>query len=722
MFAWWGRAVARLRWVVLAAAVAVVGVGATWGSGVFDSLADGGFYNPESPSHKAEQRIEEEFGRQAVDVVALYESDDMVVTDPAFTEAVTDVAAAMGDRPEVESVLSYYDTQSPGFVSEDGHATYIAVTLTGDDDAERAEQYEAIRDHLDAEGLTTSIGGQSAIFDDVNTQTQEDIVTAEMFSLPVLLILMVVIFGSLVAATTPLLVGVLAIMGGFIITRLLTYVTDVSVFAINVITIIGLGLAIDYALFVVNRFREELAAGRTTHEAIVRTMTTAGRTVMVSGLTIILSLAGLLLFPLPFLHGIAYGGMAAVAVAMLGSLTMLPALLAVLGHRVDAVRMPWRRKRAATVRTDHGFWSRFGGSVMRRPAVYIFGVVAVLVALATPFLHASFGTVDETVLPEGTESRVVSERLEADFPGGDLGTLDVLVTGTDQAAVSELVATIDDLDDVETVTPTEGSEDAAVLRVAFDADPQSDAARELAGTIDDLAVPGGGEIAVTGLPAQLDDQFRDIGERLPWLALYVSVVTLLLLFLAFGSVLLPLKAILMNVVSIGASFGIIVWIFQDGHLSELLGFTATGYLEPSNLLLMVVLLFGLSTDYEVFLLSRVREEWDRTGDNTTAVLTGLQRTGGIITSAALLLIVVVGAFAAGGIVFLKMIGVGMAVAIFIDATLVRMLLVPATMRVLGRANWWAPAFLNRFYARYGVKEGDEAVAAEREPELVGADR
>ncbi|MFD0560316.1 RND superfamily putative drug exporter [Stackebrandtia endophytica] len=718
MFAWWGRVVTRLRWAVLAVAVGVVALGATWGVGVFDTVSDGGFNNPDSPSQQAEERIEEEFGRQAVDVVVLYESADHTVDSPEFADKVTASLDEILDNDDVESITSFYDTGMPSLVSEDQHATFAAITLTGADEAERADQFAALEPQLHVDGIDTLIGGQSAIFDDINTQTQQDIITVELFTLPILLLLMIVIFGSLVAATTPLFIGILAIMGGLIITRLLTYVTDVSVFAINVITIIGLGLAIDYALFVVSRFREEMAAGREIPDAVVRTMTTAGRTVLVSGMTIILALAGLLLFPLPFLHGIAYGGMSAVAIAMLGSMSVLPALLAVLGHRVDAVRMPWRKPKK---NVDHtvGFWATIGRGVMKRPLVFILASVAVLVGLATPFLHASFGGVDETVLPQGTESRVVAERLRDDFPDGDLNSFDVLLTDTDQATIAEAVAEFDGIEMVESVTPTAGSETAAVLRVGFDADAQSDEARDLATDIGAMNFSGDTELWVAGIPAQLNDQFSDIGDRLPWLALYVSVVTLLLLFLAFGSVLLPIKAILMNMISIGASFGVVVWIFQDGHLSNLFGFTATGYLEPSNLLLMVVLLFGLSTDYEVFLLSRVREEWDRTGDNTTAVLTGLQRTGGIISSAALLLIVVVGGFAAGGITFLKMIGIGMAVAIFIDATLVRMLLVPATMRVMGRANWWAPKSLSRFYAKYGVKEGD-AESSPSEPELVSA--
>lgn len=711
MFAWWARMIIRARWAVLVIAAMIVVIGATWGVGVFDALTDGGFQNEDSPSSQTSERIDEKFGRQTTDIVVLYESDQYVVTDPQFADDVSHKAAEIEKWDEVDTVASYYSTKSETFVADDEHSTFVAVTLTGDDDAERADQYASVKDDLAIDGFQTQLGGEAAIFDDVNTQTQQDIITAEMYSLPILLGLMVIIFGSLVAATTPLLVGLLAIMGGFIVTRVLTTVTDISVFAINVITIIGLGLAIDYALFVVNRFREELDNGHHPHTAVERTMSTAGRTVMVSGLTIILSLAGLLMFPLPFLHGIAYGGMSAVAVAILGSLTVLPALAAILGPKLDAVRMPWRRKTRSSSKR-HGAWSAIGRSVMRRPILYMLGVIALLALAASPFLHANFGTVDEKVLPEGTDSRVVSERIEAEFPGGDLGTLDVLVENADEEQIAEVSGDITDLDHVDSVSPVATEGEDTVLQVSFDADDQSPQARELVAQIRDLSAPSGVGIGVTGMPADLEDMFDDLAEYLPWLALYVAGVTLVLLFFAFGSILLPLKAIAMNVVSIGASFGAVVWIFQDGHFADFLNFTPTS-LEPTILILMLVILFGLSTDYEVFLLSRVREEWDRTGDNTAAVLAGLQRTGGIITSAALLLIVVVGAFAAGGIVVIKMVGIGMAVAIFVDASLVRMLLVPATMRILGNANWWAPKPLRRFYASYGLKE---EISEETEPQ------
>jgi trehalose monomycolate/heme transporter len=710
MFAWWGGVVVRLRWLIVGLSIGVAAIGATWGASVVDSLSDGGFYPEDGPSAVANERIEAEFGRQHNDVVVLYSSDEYTVTDPRFAGPVTDLLAGLRGRPEIAGVTSFFDSPDPSLVAEDGQATVVAVHLTGADDQARAEQFAAISDDLDVPGVTAQIGGREATLADFNSQTEADIITAEMIATPVLTVLVILIFGSLVAATTPLLIGLLAVLGGFTVTRLLTYVTDVSVFAINVITIIGLGLAIDYSLFVVNRFREELAAGSEKRVAVSRTMATAGRTVLVSGLTVMLSLAGLLLFPLPFLHGIAFGGMAAVGIAVLGALTILPAVLVILGKRIDSLRVRGRRRgrhQGEWGAGERGVWARIGRAVMRRPILYLAGVLAILAFAASPFLHASFETVDERVLPEGTESRVVAERIEADFPGGDEGTLLVLVDGGGAAATEAVRVRIEGMDHVASVTPAAENAGSALLRVRSTGGEQGPETRALAGQLRELTPPEGSELHVAGLAAQVNDQLDEIAAGLPRLALFVVGVTLVLLFLAFGSILMPIKAVLMNLVSIGASFGAVVWAFQDGHLAGVLGFTARP-LEASNLILILVLLFGLATDYEVFLLSRTREEWDVTGDNARSMMVGLQRTGGIITAAALLLIVVVAAFTTGQISFLKLIGIGMVVAIFVDATLVRLVLVPATMTLLGRANWWAPGPLRRLYARYGIREVSRA--------------
>jgi RND superfamily putative drug exporter len=556
------------------------------------------------------------------------------------------------------------------------------------------------------------VGGPTAIFSDVSGRVAGDIGRAEAYSMPILLILLVFVFGSVVAASTPLLVGGLAILGAFVATRLLTYVTDVSVFAMNIITLLGLGMAIDYALFVVSRFREELDRGHEPAAAIERTLATAGRTVAVSGLTVALALASLLLFPQVFLRSMGFGGMAAVLVAMLASLTVLPALLVVLGHRVNALRVG--RRSARPHRVQGAGWARLARAVMRRPVPVVLGTVAVLAVLASPFARAQFAGTDERVLPSGTESRVVSERLAAEFPGGGVEQLRVLVSGTDAAGAAAFAERIAKVPGVSGASVAAVRDRSAMIAVRYAGTSASLVGRRVVADVRALPAPPGATVLVGGSAAELSDLLNSLRTRLPWMALLVAGMTMVLLFLAFGSVVLPLKAIAMNVVSIGASFGAVVWVFQDGHLADFLGFTPTGYLEATQLVLMLAILFGLSTDYEVFLLSRVREEWDRIGDNTAAVSAGLQRTGRIITSAALLLVVVIGGFATGGITFIKMIGVGMIVAIVVDATIVRALLVPATMRLLGPANWWAPAALRHVYTRYGLRESeplDEPVPA-----------
>ncbi|MBA3742097.1 efflux RND transporter permease subunit [Sporichthya sp.] len=591
--------------------------------------------------------------------------------------------------------------------------TYAALRLVGDTDEDKEKAYAAVRERLAAPGLHTELGGPVAVFADIGNQVESDIAKAEALSLPIVFLLLVFVFGSLAAAAMPLVIGGLAILGAFTMLHVLTLFTDVSIFAINIVTMLGLGLAIDYALFVVSRFREELPRTANVEEALARTMATAGRTVAFSGLTVAISLASLLLFPQPFLQSMGFGGMAAVLVAMLGALTVLPALLAVMGHRIDALKVPRPRLFRGGGGSGEGAWARVARGVMKRPAAVAGAVIAVLLVLGTSFLHADLGGIDSRVLPTGTESRVADETLAAQFAGDPSASIDVVVSGADQAGTEAYLDRLRDLPGVtgaEVAGSSERGEGISRIALTFDALPTSHEAQNVVGEIRDLTAPPGAEVLVGGQSAELVDLLAGLRATLPWMALFVAVVTLLLLFAAFGSVVLPLKALVMNMLSLAAAFGAVVWIFQDGHLSGLLGFTPTGTIEATQPILMLAIAFGLSMDYEVFLLSRIREEWDRTGDNTAAVTTGLARTGGIITSAALLLIVVIGAFATSGITFIKMLGVGMVIAIVVDATVVRGLLVPATMRLLGAANWWAPTPLRRAWERYGFREG-EAVAA-----------
>jgi RND superfamily putative drug exporter len=403
------------------------------------------------------------------------------------------------------------------------------------------------------------------------------------------------------------------------------------------------------------------------------------------------------------------GGIAAVVVAMVAALTTLPALLSVMGHRVDALRVPWRRGHTTVSDPDSGTWSRIARVVMRRPVVVTALTVTVLAVLGAPFFQVAFGGVDARVLPATAESRVASEVLQQEFPSAAAEPVDVLLTGVDGRELSQATDALAGVDNVTSADVTAVAGDDAVVSLSYSGPPTSDDAQQI--VTDVRALVGSGAVAddaeVTGESARLVDLLDGIGDRLPWALGYILVVTFVLLFLAFGSIVLPLKAIAMNVLSLSATFGVLVWGFQEGNLEGLLGFTSTGTLEATQPVLMFAMAFGLSMDYEVFLLSRIREEWDRTGDNELAVSRGLQRTGRIITSAALLFVVVVGAFATSGISFIQMIGVGLAIAVVIDATIVRALLVPATMRLLGRANWWAPRPLVRVWERFGVREGDD---------------
>ncbi|WP_239675592.1 MMPL family transporter [Natronosporangium hydrolyticum] len=701
----------RARWTVLAAALALLVVGATWGTGVFSQLTGGGFADPESESAQALERIGDEVGDQDTDLVVLYTSESLPIDDPAVAEPIIQTLDRLRAHPLVSSVASYYDSGAPQLLSQDRQSTYAAVILTPRDEDALLDAYRELQPLVAAPGVVTETGGLVAFFEQSSEQTEHDIVRAELISFPILLILLVLIFRGVVAAVAPLVIGALAILGAFVATRLLTLGYEVSIFAINIITVIGLGMAIDYGLLVVNRFREELAAGRGPADAVGRTLRTAGRAVMISGLTTMLALASMFIFPHVFLRSLAAGGIAAIAVAMLAALTVLPALLVVLGPKINAgrVRLPWRRRPAAglTDRADvpganQGGWARLSRSVMRRPVIYLVGVLAVLALLASPALRLEFGGFDERVLPEGAEARVVAERIAQEFPPGNGEPIQVLLSGASPAQAEGFAAEVAALPEVTEVAPAAQEGGSTLLAAGYAGAPTGEQAWQAVRAIRELPAPAGAEVLVGGRTAADLDLVDELLAGLPWMLLLMAGAIMVVLFLAFGSLVLPLATVGLNLLSIGAAIGVVVWGFQDGRLAGLLNFTDVGFVQPAMLLLMLAVLFGISTDYQVFLLSRVREEWDATGDNQASVAYGLQRTGRIITAAALLLIVVVGGFATGEMAFVKLLGIGMIVAIAVDATLVRALLMPALMRLFGRANWWLPGPLDRVYRRYGI--------------------
>jgi trehalose monomycolate/heme transporter len=726
VFERWGRTAYRRRRLVLVIALLAGVVGVIWGTSIFAKVQTaGGFDAPGSQSQHEASLATKAFGRDAGDVVVLYSSTTLTTAAPAFRSAVTATLAAL-PHSKVESSASYWSTGSRRFVSATGKQTYAVIELAGSSDTARQSNYDAIKTDLSAPGLTSQVGGVVPTNETIDQQTTANITRAEGLSFPVLLILLLVIFGSLTAASLPLAIGALGILGSFTALRLLTLVTGVSVFSLNITTILGLGLGIDYGLFLVSRFREELHRQDSVEDAVARTVATAGRTVLVSGVTVAIVLASLMLFPETILRSIGYGGVATVVIDMIAALTVLPALLAVLGPKVNSLRIRRSVQRPPAAETSGG-WYRLAHSVMRRPLLYAVPIVVLLLALGSPFLKVVWGGVDATVLPASAAPRVVTESLNRDFPGNPTAPIEAIVqfrgpVAASPARAASLAGYTSRLGHVPGVTAAQVTGvrgNVARIDLSYGPGPYTPQARAIAGQVRDVTAPPGATAQVGGQTAALADQLSSIGHTLPWMALAVVVATFLLLFLAFGSLVLPLEAIVASILSLSAMYGVVTWIFQDGHLSGLLGFTPNGTISPTIPVLMFAIMFGLSMDYEVFLLSRIRERYVATGDNTGAIASGLQRTGGVITSAALLLVIVIGMFSLSSITFIKLLGVGMIVALVLDATLVRLLLVPATMRLLGDANWWAPAPLRRLHARYGIREDDgpgPAAVAEPEPE------
>ncbi len=606
----------------------------------------------------------------------------------------------------MSGIGSYWQSGSPALRAKDGHEALIAARITGDENA-MGRTLDRIAPHYRGTHgpLKVKVGGIVAVRHEMQTIIKEDLTRAELIALPITLVLLVMVFGSAVAALLPLGIGIVAILGTNAVLRGLTTFTDVSVFALNLTTALGLGLAIDYALFIVRRYREELSTGADPLTAVGATLRTAGRTVLFSALTVAVSLAAMMVFPQYFLRSFAYAGIAVVLLAAAAALILLPAALVLLGHRVNSLDLRRLLRRRRDPKAAEGTaWARTAGLVMRRAPLFALGTTVLLVTLGLPFLGVKFGTADDRQLPSTAESHVVQEHIREGFPGSPGGGLEVLAEGrataSQYAAYKQRVAA---LPEVVRVDGPLVKGDAAYFTVQPKGEAVGDTAQRLAGDLRALHAPFG--TRVTGTAAVLVDTKHAIAQRLPWAAVFIAVVTLLLVFLLTGSVLIPVQAVVLNALSLTAMFGAVVWVFQDGHLSGALGFTSPGSIETTLPVLMFCVAFGLSMDYGVFLLSRIKEEYDRTGDHDAAVRHGLQRTGGLITAAAVILAVVMVAIGTSRVTNTKMLGLGIALAVLMDAMVVRSLLVPAIMRLTGRATWWAPAPLRRFHARFGVSEG-----------------
>ncbi|RFS83675.1 MMPL family transporter [Actinomadura spongiicola] len=716
MFARLGRVAARRRWWVVAGTVVLVITAGVWGTGVFRSLTGGsGFDDPNSESVHANQVLEGPLGRHVADVVVLYQDPTKTVDDPAFSGPVQRAVAGL-PAGSTKWVRTYWSTRDTSFVSRDRHATYVALQLPSNDEQERVEQLKALKKNLQVPGLKVTFGGLTSMTQQVNAQSLRDVGRAELFSMPLLLLLLVLVFRSAVAALLPFVVGIAVAFGSLVVLRLATFFSDVSTFAVNVVTIFALALTIDYGLLIVNRFREELARGVGVEDAVERTVATAGRTVLFSGLTVGASLTCVIVFPSRFMHSMGYAGVGVALFSVVGSLTLLPALLTFAGHRVDSLRvpLPGRRRQVTPGAVAHGRWYSLARAVMRRPLAVTAAVVVLLVALGLPFLSANWARPGDWVQPKNGEARSVTQALGTRFAADPAKVMTVAVElpgpadqpGT-RAALDDYARRLDAVPNVTggRVTGTAGA--TARITLGYSIDPMSRAARTMVSEVRSEAPPQGARASVTGMPASRVDIVHMVSSRLPWMLLFVGVVSFIVLFLAFGSVVLPLKSIVLILLSLSAALGAIRLIFQDGYLDGLLGFVPIGAVDVNFPLLVVVIAFGVAMDYEVFLMARIKEEWDATGDLEESVAAGIQQTAKIVTSAALLLCVVVGGFVFSQITVMKMIGVGVVLAVLVDASLVRGLLLPATIKLVGPRVWWAPRPLARWWEGRGG-EHDEA--------------
>ncbi|AXI71644.1 MULTISPECIES: MMPL family transporter [Streptomyces] len=716
----WTRFVTARPRLSLLAALVITALAVFAGSGVADRMGSGGWQAPDAESSYATEALEREFPASQPNLLLLVDSGTASVDDPAVAAEAARITERLAGEPGISGVTSYWQTEAPALRAEDGREALIAARIGGDE-TEAGETLERIAPDFAGESgpVTVSVGGPVAVQHEMQTIIQEDLLRAELIALPVTLVLLVMVFGSAVAALLPLLVGIVAILGTNAVLRGLTEFTDVSVFAMNLTTALGLGLAIDYALFIVRRFREELDAGADTRTAVGTTLRTAGRTVLFSALTVAVSLSAMLVFPQYFLRSFAYAGIAVVLLAAAAALILLPAAFMLLGHRVNALdlRRLLRRGRksgsgaaVAAEESDKG-WARFARLVMRRAPVFAIVTTVGLVLLGLPFLGVKFGTADDRQLPAGAESRVVQEHIREGFPGSPGGGLEVLAEGEGTpAAYADLKERIENVPGVQRVDGPVTGDAVAYFSVLPEGEAVGQETQQL---VRDLrALPTGSlDTSVTGTAAVLVDSKDAIADRLPWAIGIIVVVTLLLVFLLTGSVLIPIQAVVLNALSLTAMFGAVVWVFQDGNLSGVLAFTSTGDIETTLPVLMFCVAFGLSMDYGVFLLSRIKEEYDRTGDHERSVTFGLSRTGGLITAAAVILAVVMVAIGTSRVTNTKMLGLGIALAVLMDAMVVRSLLVPAVMKLTGHATWWAPRPLRAFHQRFGLSEGESAPAA-----------
>jgi RND superfamily putative drug exporter len=693
-------------------------------------LSAGGYEVPEGDSAHASHILAQKFKTGEPNLIVLVRTP-LGADDPETATSGLALTRQLAAEPGVEAAVSYWSLgRVPVLRSETGDSALVLVSLSGDEDQVDGS-LEKLRPHYQDgyRQLDLMFGGQAATYLELNKQSERDLQFAEAIVTPLLLLMLVFVFRGVVAALLPLALGIFAILGALAVLRVLVMFTDVSIFAMNITTALGLGLGIDYSLFVLTRYREELAKGAPREIAISTTLRTAGRTVMFSALTVALSLCGLLLFPMYFLRSFAYAGIAVVAFAAISTLVVLPALLALVGPRINMWSMHKRppKHRLPPV----SFWHRLAVTVMRRPIPMAAAVVALLIFLGLPFLSIRFSLADARELPSSAQAHQVQDILTTDYSAREMDPL-LVVTSADmplrgqEQEISQYARRLSGLPGVARVDALTGSyadgrqvaastpisqrfaaESATWLSVVPSVAPYGDDGQALVRDVRAASSPW--PVKVGGAAASFKDTIDSLQQRLPYSVGVIVLSTTVLLFLLTGGVLIPIKALALNFLSLTATFGAMVWVFQDGNLRGLLGdFTVTGAVVATIPIMMFCIAFGLSMDYEVFLLSRMKEEYDTSGDNTASVARGLERTGGLITAAAALMALVMVSFLISEITFMKLLGLGLALAIIMDATLVRGVLVPALMRLAGRANWWAPQPLAALHQRIGLRDADDS--------------
>jgi RND superfamily putative drug exporter len=695
MFEKLGRFLVRRRKAVLAGFIVATIAAGVVGSLVFARLEGGGYSDPNSDSYKAANYLTDTFKVKDPAIIFIIDAGKSVA-DPAVAAEVAPIEAELRNRPGVESTLSYWSAGgAKQLVSSDGNAAYLFIYGTEADLTSLDKLASELQKKYDGEvgNLRIYVGGFSTFNNAINERISSDLKFAEAISIPLTFLFLLFVFGGLIASAMPVVVAISAILGAFVILYLISLATGVSIFALNLITGLGMGLGIDYSLLMVNRFREELKSGKSVEESVTQTVKTAGRTVFFSGITVMISLASLMFFPQMFLKSFGYGGVAVVAIAIVGALIPLPAILALLGTKIDKFVV---RKSAITPKED-GRWAHTARYVMKRPVAVVVLSLLILGTLASPIKDIVFSQVDTRVLPASDKAAIAAKVGQDKFPGEQANPVEIIIpNGTTK--MIEINSFVSDLANVPGIINIGAPETVGTdVRIAaiHSMGARSPEAENMIIKIRELKVPEG--TLVGGVAADYADSQIGIAKTLPLALGWIAIGTLILLFMFTGSIILPIKAVILNLLSLSATLGAMTWIFIGGNMNWLVGsFTNTGSIDTSIVILIAVVAFGLSMDYEVFLLSRIKEEHDAGHSNIESVALGLQKSARIITAAAVILSVVFAIFMTSGVTSIKAMGFGVAFAILLDATLVRALLVPALMRLFGERNWWAPKALKRF--------------------------